>query len=118
MSEQQSSRRNFLKFLGLSASATLVSTSALASFIDKTEIRKLNPEQQEFIMRYGKWMDEFIEVIRLQKSDPNNIENHKKMITLTEKAEKFQPELTEFMQDETFALVYKISIERVSKDIK
>lgn len=118
MPEQQSSRRNFLKLIGLSAGATLASTSVFAAFTDKTEIRKLKPEQQEFMIRYGKWMDEFIEVIRLQKSDPDNIENHKKMITLTEKAEKFQPELTEFMQDKTFALIYKVSIERVSKEIK
>jgi len=38
MSEEKPSRRNFLKFLGLSTGATLVSTSALASFVDKKEI--------------------------------------------------------------------------------
>ena len=118
MSEQQPSRRNFLKLLGLSASATLVSTSVFASFIDKTEIRKLNSKQQEFMIRYGKWMDEFIEVIRIQRTEPDNLENQKKMIALTEKSEVLQPELTEFMKDKTFALIYLASIERVSKEIK
>ena len=118
MSEEQSSRRNFLKFLGLSASATLVSTSALASFVDKTEIRKLNPEQQEFMIRYGKWMDELTQVARIQQAEPDNLENQKKMVPLSEKAEQLQPELTEHMKDETFAIVYLASIERVSKEIK
>ena len=118
MSEQHSSRRSFLKFLGLSAGATLVSTSALASFIDKKEILKLNPEQQEFMVRYGKWMDEFTEVARVQQTDPDNLENQKRMMTLGEMAEQLQPELTEHLQDETFALIYRLSIERLSKEIK
>ncbi|MCX6296530.1 MAG: hypothetical protein NTX97_10780, partial [Bacteroidetes bacterium] len=61
--------------------------------------------------------DEFIEVIRIQKTDPDNLENHKKMIPLTEKAEKFIPELSEFMKDETFSLIFNASIERMSKEI-
>jgi hypothetical protein len=118
MSEEQSSRRNFLKFLGLSAGATLVSSSALAAFVDKKEILKLNPEQQEFMIRYGKWMDEFTEVIRIQKSQPDNLENQKKILPLSEKAERLQPELTEHMKDETFSIIYLASIERMSMEIK
>ena len=118
MSGEKSSRRNFLKFLGLSAGATLVSTSALASFVDKKEILKLNPEQQEFMMRYGKWMDEFTEVARIQQTDPDNLENQKKMMTLGEMAEKLQPELTDHLKDYTFSVIYLASIERLSKEIK
>ena len=69
------------------------------------------------MIRYGKWMDEFIEVIRIKKTDPGNNENRRKMTALTEIAEKFKPELTEFMKDETFRLIYKASIERMSKEI-
>jgi hypothetical protein len=118
MSEQQSSRRGFLKLLGLTAGATLASKNVFAAFIDKTEIRKLNPKQQEFMLRYGKWMDEFIEMIRVQKTDPDNITNLKKMVELSEKAEALQPELSEFMKDETFALIYHASIDRVSREIE
>jgi hypothetical protein len=117
MANKQSTRRNFLQLLGLSASATLVSTTALAGIIDTTEIKKLNPKQQAFMIGYAKWMDAFIKVIRIKKTDPDNKENNKKLIALTEKAEKFKPELSEYMKDETFRLIYQASIERMSKEI-
>ena len=117
MSEKQSSRRKFLQLLGLTASASLVGPSAIAGSIDQKEILKLNPEQQVFMIAYGKWMDEFIEVIRIQKTHPGNLENHKKMVVLTEAAEKMKPELSEFMKDSTFSVIYKASIERMSKEI-
>ena len=117
MSEQSSNRRNFLKLLGLSAGATLVSASGVAAFTNSTEIKVLSPEQQEFMIRYGKWMDEFTELIRLKKEDPENLENNKKTMALAEKAESFQPELKKFMSDKTFELIYKESIKRVSIEI-
>lgn len=117
MPDKQSSRRNFLKIIGLSAGASLAGKSALAAFVNKEEIRKLNPAQQEFMLRYGKWMDEFVDVVRIRKAEPENVENQKKMVALTERAEKFKPELDEFMKDQTFALVYKASIQRVTNEI-
>ena len=117
MSDIQASRRKFLQLLGLSAGATLVSTTGIAGFVDPETIHKLNPEQQEFMMRYGQWMDEFIEVIRVQKSEPGNTENNHKMIALTERAEAIQPELATYMKDDTFSMIYKASIERMSKEI-
>lgn len=117
MPDNSSSRRNFLKILGLSAGASLAGKSALAAFVNKEEIRRLNPVQQEFMVRYGKWMDEFVEVVRIQKAEPENQENQKKMVALTERAEKFKPELDEFMKDETFALVYIASVQRVTNEI-
>lgn len=117
MSEKQSTRRNFLQLLGLSISATLLSTSAIAGFIDEAEISKLSPEQQRFMIRYGKWMDEFIKVIRIRKTDPGSHENNKNMIALTEKAEEMKPGLNEFMKDKTFQQIYKASIQRMSKEV-
>lgn len=117
MSEKQSTRRKFLQFLGLTASATIVSSNVLASSVNQAEILKLKPEEQEFMISYGKWMDEFIDVIRIQKTDPGNKENNKKMIALTERAEESRPKLTEFMKDPTFSIIYKASIERMSKEI-
>ena len=75
MSEEESNRRKFLRLLGLSAGAVLVSTNAFSIFMKPEEILKLKPDQQEFMKRYGKWMDEFIEVIRIMKKDPQNKEN-------------------------------------------
>lgn len=117
MSEEQSTRRNFLKILGISAGSALAGTSAVAGFADPGIIHKLNPEQQEFMNRYGKWMDEFIKVIRVQNADRDNAENNMRMIALTEQAESFKPELDEFMKDETFAMIYSASIERMSREI-
>ena len=117
MTNNQPTRRNFLQFLGLSAGSVLVNTNAFAGFIDHESILKLNPEQQEFMLRYGKWMDEFIEVIRTQKTEPGNMENKVRMIALTEKANEFNPELAQFMKDKTFSLIYRASIQRMSSEI-
>jgi len=115
MAEQ--SRRKFLQILGLSAGASIASTSVLGNIIDREEIHRLKPEQQEFMLKYGQWMDEFIEVIRFQKQHPENIDNHKKMMALTETAEKWQPQLTENMKEESFFLIYNASIEKMKREI-
>lgn len=117
MAENLSQRRNFLKYLGLTVGATLASNSAIASFVDTTEIKKLTTEQQEFMQLYGKWMDEFIEVIRVKKNEGENFDNHQKMLEVTEKVKELQPKLNAFLQDETFALIYRESIKRVTKEI-
>jgi hypothetical protein len=117
MLDSKSSRRNFFKFLGLTAGTTLMSQASFGAHLDQTEIKKLTAEQKEFIMLHEKWMDEFIEVIRVQKTDPENQENNQKMIAITEMADEFKPQLNEFMKDSTFALIYKMSLERMSKEI-
>jgi hypothetical protein len=117
MSEYQTTRKKFLQFLGLVAGSTIVNPGSVAGFVDNETIKKLNPVQQEFMIRYGKWMDEFIEVVRIQKKEPANTDNRHRMMALTEIAEKFKPELNEFMKDETFSLIYKASIDRMSKEI-
>ncbi len=81
------------------------------------EIKKLNPVQQEFMIKYGKWMDEFIEVIKIQKIEPGNSANKQKMIALTDMAEKMKPELSEYMKDANFALIYQASIARMRDEI-
>ena len=116
-SKEQNSRRNFLRIVGLSAGTALISTSAFSAFIDKTEVLKLNPKQQEFMLRYGKWMDDFIDVIRKKKAEPSNQEHHKATMTLSDKAATFKPELTEFLRDKNFELVYRAAIDRMSKEI-
>ena len=116
--EENSSRRNFLRFVGLSAGTVLISTNAFSAFINQAEVLKLNPKQQEFMLRYGKWMDDFIDVIRKKQAEPGNQEHQKVIVKLSEKAEGFKPELTEFLKDETFAIIYQASIDKMSKEIK
>ena len=115
--EENGSRRNFLRFVGLSAGTVLISTNVFSAFIDKTEVLKLNPKQQEFMLRYGKWMDDFIDVIRKKKAEPGNQEHHKVTMTLSDIAANFKPELTEFLKDKNFEFVYRAAINRMSKEI-
>lgn len=117
MSEKPSSRRKFLQLLGLSAGATLIPNSTMAGFVDNTEILKLTAEQQVFMLRYEKWMEEFIEVIRIQKTNPGDVKNNADMIALTHRAEEMKPELTDFMKDETFSKIYQVSIKRMTDEI-
>ncbi|MCX6186538.1 MAG: hypothetical protein NTU43_06005, partial [Bacteroidetes bacterium] len=109
--------RKFLQFLGLSAGASMISNSVMAGYIDKNEILKLNPEQQDFMIEYGKWMDEYVNVIKIQNTDRDDMENNLKMIKLTEQAEIWQPKLTEYMKDRKFAIIYLTSIEKMKAEI-
>ncbi len=117
MSDNPSSRREFLRILGLSAGATLAGSGVLAGVIDHAQIQQLSPEQQEFMLRYGKWMDDFIEVIRIQKKEPENSENQNRMMALTETADQWRSQLNEYMKDEKFSLIYQASIERMKREI-
>ncbi|MFY9308272.1 MAG: hypothetical protein WAQ28_04395 [Bacteroidia bacterium] len=117
MPENNHTRRRFLELFGLTAGMSLVSTNALAGWVDKEEIRRLTAKQQKFMLRYEKWMDEFVEVIRIKKTQPDNPENKSRMIALANQAEKFKPEINEFMKDATFSVIYKTAIERMSKEI-
>lgn len=116
MSESKLSRIKFLKYLGLSTGA-LVGTNALASIVEKEDVLKLNPEQQEFMVRYEKWMDEFTVVTRLQKIDRNDAENNKNISLLSDKAEEMQAELREHLKDKNFSTIYLHSIKRLSNEI-
>lgn len=117
MSDKSSSRRKFLQTLGLTAGATILGSTAVNGFVDHAEILKLNPDQKEFMLRYERWMDAFIEVIRTQKTHPEDTENNARMIELTEIADSFKPELDGFMKDKTFSIIYLASIERMSRHI-
>ena len=117
MTDNESGRRKFMKNVGLIAGATILTSSAQANPFDSSEIKKLTPKQQEFMHRYGKWMDDFTEVIRLQKADPHNQEIVERMKVMTEQAGAFKPELASHLKDKTFALIYLESIKRVKNEI-
>ena len=95
----------------------MISTNAFSAFINQAEVLKLNPKQQEFMLHYGKWMDDFIDVILKKKAEPGNEKHHKVTMTLSDKAAAFKPELAEFLKDKKFELVYRAAIDRMSKEI-
>ena len=67
---------------------------------------ELTPERLEGMSEVqSSWMDDYIEAILVQKKEPGNLENQKRMISLTKTAETWQPKLTEYMKDETFSII-------------
>lgn len=117
MSDHETNRRKFMKNVGLVTGGTLLGGSAMANTFNNDDIKKLNTEQQEFMHRYGKWMDDFTDVIRLQKKDPYNEEYKAMMDEMTIQAGEFKPELAKHMEDKTFTLIYLESIKRVKNEI-
>lgn len=121
MDGYESTRREFLKKLGLIVSATAVTVSGVSGVAqvisEQKESYSLTPEQNEFMTKYEKWLDEFHDMAKFQKGDPDSIENNKRLVSLSEEAKKWQGELIEFMKDENFARYYMITTERVTTAI-
>ncbi len=114
--EKETNRKDFIKMLSKSLGASIANHPILDALSGNDEVLRLNPEQQEFMLEYGKWMDENIEVIKSMQAEPGNMAHHKKMMELTEIAEGKREQLTEYMKDRNFALIYHASIQKM-KDV-
>lgn len=119
MDEFENSRRRFLRKLGLTLGASMVVATAeiRATILDKKDELAITPDQQKFMDRYEKWMDKFIEVIRKQKADPDDINNNREIVRLSEVSKGWQQQLSTYMKDENFARYYMASTERMTKEI-
>lgn len=118
MDGYESTRRSFIKRLGLSLGATVVVGKGLEASIKENNVNfPISEEQEEFLKMYEDWMDEFIEVIKGRKTDPENLELNKKMVELSDQAEKWQEKLTKYMEDDDFARKYMIISERMTHEI-
>lgn len=115
----ENKRRDFIKKLGLSVGIIAASTTAsTAAEIIQNKIQfPLTSEQQSFIHNYEKWMDSFIEVIKIQRKNPNDLENNKRLMLLTDESALWQKDHFKFMEDENFARHYMIISERMTKEI-
>lgn len=111
-------RRKFLELLGLTAGATIAGATVFGKSTPDEEILTLNAEEQEFMIMYERWMDEFLKVIKIQKDEPHNMENHKRMMALTEISDEWKTQINTYMQDKKFATIYHASIERMKKEIQ
>ncbi len=114
---KESSRKDFIKMLSKSLGATIANHPILDALAGNEDVLRLNPEQQEFMLAYGKWMDENIEVIQLLKTEPGNMEHHKRMMRLSDSAEEKREQLTQYMTDRNFALIYHASIQKMKDSI-
>lgn len=118
MDYYEENRRAFLRKLGLTLGATITSSAVLsANIVNKHDSINILPEQQLFMNMYEDWMDQFIEVIKKQKQDPDNFENNKQIVVLSEQAKKWQSQLAGYMEDENFARYYMIATQRMTMEI-
>jgi hypothetical protein len=118
MDGYEDNRRWFLRRLGFTLGGTLTASSLIsANIIDTDKDMNISPEQKAFMDEYEKWMDEFIEVIRIQKVDQENYENNKNIVLLSERTKKWQFKLHEYMTDDNFARYYMKATERMTLEI-
>lgn len=114
-------RRDFLKKLGLIASATVLTASGAVKLTeiieDKIEDIVLTKEQSAFLDKYEKWLEAFHDMAKFQKKDPDHLENNKKLMALSEDAKGWQKDLIEHMKDENFARYFMIRTERITDTI-
>lgn len=115
MNGYDENRRRFLTKLGMTLGVTLAGTAVMqGEEIATTKELTLSGDQQLFMSNYERWMDDFIEVIKVQKLEPMNLENNKKIVALSDEAKVFQQELMGYMKDENFARYYMIATERMT----
>jgi len=114
-------RRDFLKKLGLIASATVLTASGAVKLTeiieDKVEDIVLTKEQSAFLDKYEKWLEAFHDMAKFQKKDPDHLENNKKLMALSEDAKVWQKDLIEHMKDENFARYFMIRTEKITDTI-
>ena len=118
MDGYEDKRRGFLRKLGFTLGASLTASSMISANIIKSDLdMSISDDQKAFMHHYEKWMDEFIAVIRIQKVDPENLENNKILVLLSERAKKWQTRLHDYMKDDKFARYYMTVSERMTLEI-
>ncbi len=118
MNEYEESRRAFLTKLGMTIGASAIAGEKLsAKVLNKKAEFPLTIEQQKLMDQYEKWMDEYIPIIKDFRAKPNNSEVKKRIADLSEEAESWRIQLTEFMKDDNFARYYMAATERMTKVI-
>jgi len=118
MNGYDENRRRFLTKLGMTLGVTLTGSTIVQGANDPSAGKMtITAEQNAFMQNYERWMDDFIVVIKFQKKEPDNLENNKKIVALSEEAKLFQKELTGYMQDDNFARFYMVATERMTLTI-
>lgn len=118
MDNYESTRRGFLRKLGLSVGAAVAATGVKgAQIIEKNIEFPLTDDQQNFIKQYEIWMDSFIEVIKQRRNKPDDLDVNMRLMKLSEQHETWQKEVQVYMEDQNFAKHYMIVTERMTLEI-
>ena len=118
MNGYDENRRRFLTKLGMTLGVTLTgSTIVEGANAPSSGKMSITAGQNAFMQNYERWMDVFIEVIKIQKKEPMNLENNKRIVALSDEAKAFQSELTGYMKEDNFARYYMVATERMTLEI-
>lgn len=118
MDGYESSRRSFIRKLGLTVGATALAGVAKSTQIIEEKIQyPLTADQEEFMENYNRWMNDFVHVIKARKTNPDDLELNKRLMALSEEAQEWQPLVTEYMKDTNFARHYMIATEHMTNEI-
>ncbi|QQS51189.1 MAG: hypothetical protein IPM71_00240 [Bacteroidota bacterium] len=108
------SRKEFLKRLGLSLTGAVASAVTFAKSPETTE---LIDEQQAFLDEYEGWLKEFQSYIKVRRQQPENMENHKKLMELSAQSEQRKSTLEIYMKDPLFAARFQEITQSVTDSI-
>ncbi|OIP01489.1 MAG: hypothetical protein AUJ98_04370 [Bacteroidetes bacterium CG2_30_33_31] len=118
MNDNESPRRIFLKKLGLTMGAVAATPFlSTANIVEKRIKYPLTEKQKAFMEKHDIWMEEFIEVIKERRENPDSVDANLRLMKLTEQSEAWQTEVVEYMKDENFARHYMIATEKMTNEI-
>ncbi len=118
MNEYEESRRAFIAKLGLTVGTAIAASTKLSATVlnNKSEF-PLTTDQQEFMVQYEEWMDNFIPVVKAQRENQEDKSVKAQIVKLSEQADQWQPQLIEYMKDDNFARYYMTVTEKLTKEI-
>lgn len=109
-------RKNFLKNIGLGLGSA-ISSPVLANINNHQSTQNLTNEMLTFLKDYGIWLKEFNQFVTIQKNEPKNIQNNKKLMELSYQAEKRKSNLEEFMKNNDFKNIFEELTEEITNKI-
>ena len=101
MEKRDNSRRGFFKKLGLVVGATAIVDTDVLADINPSKYSNV-AERNEFLSRYEKWVDQYIEVVEEEKKKNINISNKKRIMELSAEADGWQNQIKEYIKHDDF----------------
>ena len=114
MSDNNQSRKDFLKRIGLSITGAALSVSAIAGYNEDTG---LIAEQKEFLNDYEQWLKEFHGYVKKRNKNPLDSENNKRLMKLSAESDKRKTRLELYMKDKKFSNYFNKITREITESI-
>ncbi len=102
---KKDNRRKFIQKLGVTVgAAALLDSEAMAS-VGKMQASK-EIERSEFLNHYENWVNQYIDVVEMEKSDKNNMANKHRIMELSHQAQDWQEKIAIYLNDDSFKQRY------------